>query len=224
MDFPGDTWLVWQLIDSSFPAGSLGHSGGLEAAWQMSGIRVSGGLEEFLHQLLENQGASMLPLVREAIEGTTPFAELDQLCHVFLVNPPANQASRQQGRAFLAAIERGIGLGDCSESLRVKLDRDRGGHLAPVFGWVMRQLQIQPGTAGRMYLYHQLRGWISAAVRMNLVGPFEAQRIQLRLSSEAEGVWARCRSLSLEDMAQTFPLADLWQMHHPKLYSRLFQS
>ncbi len=70
----------------------------------------------------------------------------------------------------------------------------------------------------------QLRSNIAAAVRLNIVGPMEGQTIQFELSTEAESVVTQGLTLSLEDMAQTNPLLDLWQGTQDRLYSRLFQS
>ena len=223
MDSAGHNWLVWQLIDSAFPAGNLGHSGGLEAAWHMGELSSPGDVEMFLQQSLEQQGASMLPFVRESMEASFPARTLDDLCHVFLSNPVANKASRLQGQAFLTASLRCLNLAP-PESLEGALTSDRGGHLPPVFGWVMRSCDIPYETAGPMYLFTQLRGWISAAVRLNRVGPYEGQALQRRLSEEAHRTWLRCRDLELDEIAQTSPLPEIWQTHHSRLYSRLFQS
>jgi len=48
--------------------------------------------------------------------------------------------------------------------------------------------------------------------------------LQHRLSFKAEEVLKRYESLTLDDIAQTAPLLDLWQGAQDRLYSRLFQS
>ena len=52
----------------------------------------------------------------------------------------------------------------------------------------------------------------------------DAQAIQHQLSATAEEVLKRCAALTLDDIAQTSPLLDLWQGGQDRLYSRLFQS
>ncbi len=59
---------------------------------------------------------------------------------------------------------------------------------------------------------------------MGIVGPMEAQSLQHRLAPRAEEVLARCEGLSVDDIAQTSPLLDIWQGAQDRLYSRLFQS
>jgi urease accessory protein len=52
----------------------------------------------------------------------------------------------------------------------------------------------------------------------------EGQAIQHQLGARAEVVAQRGATLTLDDLAQTAPLLDLWQAGHDRLYSRLFQS
>jgi urease accessory protein UreF len=52
----------------------------------------------------------------------------------------------------------------------------------------------------------------------------EAQNLQARLAPTAEKILQRCAALTLDELAQTSPLLDLWQGAQDRLYSRLFQS
>jgi len=77
---------------------------------------------------------------------------------------------------------------------------------------------------GRMYFFNQLRTLLAAAVRLNIVGPMESQVLSHRLAPTAETILLACEELTLDDIAQTAPLLDLWQGTQDRLYSRLFQS
>ena len=99
------------------------------------------------------------------------------------------------------------------------------GHLAPVFGVrVLRELGVARTEAARLFLFFHLRGLVSAAVRLGLIGPLQGQSLQHRLASEAETGCHPCQDLSLNDVAQTAPLIELWQANQDRLYSRLFKS
>jgi urease accessory protein len=98
------------------------------------------------------------------------------------------------------------------------------GHLAPVFGAVTRSLGISCADAVRLFVFTHLRGVLAAAVRLNIVGPMDAQAIQYQMSAEAGAEAGRGADLGLDDLAQTAPLPDLWQGAQDRLYSRLFQS
>jgi urease accessory protein len=93
-----------------------------------------------------------------------------------------------------------------------------------VFGAVMRSLDIPHDTVARLFVFTHLRSVIASAVRLNIVGPMEGQTIQFQLSDQAESVALHGATLTLEDLAQTAPLLDLWQGAQDRLYSRLFQS
>jgi urease accessory protein len=233
---PSD-FLVWQLADSAFPTGGFAHSAGLEAAWQHGAVRTRVDLVSFLDISLHQLGHSALPFVTAAHEQPNRLDEFDWLCEAFTNNHVANRASRVQGRALLAAVERIFPNQDSA------LNAEGGGrkavsgarmaeggepvafaHFAPVFGAMLRVLGVPRDTAARLFLFNHLRGLLAAAVRLNLVGPMEAQSIQNQFASRAEEILAACGTLTLDDLAQTSPLLDLWQGAQDRLYSRLFQS
>ena len=93
-----------------------------------------------------------------------------------------------------------------------------------MFGACLRRLDVPRATVLRMFFFNHLRGVLAAAVRLNIVGPMEAQMLQQRLAPKAEAILRRCEKLSLDDLAQTAPLLELWQGAQDRLYSRLFQS
>ena len=217
-------WLVWQLADSAFPAGGFAHSGGLEAVAQNGEIKSAADLENFLHAALQQTAHGSLPFVGAGFNALVPFAEVDWLFDAFTPNHVANRASRAQGQAWLASAERSFGSPAIAELRETVLRDALPGHFAPVFGAVARALGVECVTALRLFVFLQLRGWTSSAVRLGIIGPLQAQATQHRLSVHAESVAELGRELSLDDAAQTAPLLDLFHATHDRLYSRLFQS
>ena len=209
-------WRVWQLADSAFPTGGFAHSGGLEAAWQHGEIRTRSELVTFLENQITQCGRSALPFVSHAHLEPSRLAEFDATFDAFTSNHVANRASRVQGRAFLAAARRAF-------DLRLLPNRSCA-HLPPSFGAVLASLHVDRHTALRLFLFSQLRSAISSAVRLGIVGPLEGQSIQHSLEPHAERTFQRSAMVRLDEIAQTAPLADLWQGAHDRLYSRLFQS
>lgn len=212
-------WLIWQLMDSAFPTGGFAHSSGLEAAWQHGEVRGRDDLVSFLDASLHQIGHAALPFVMASFNQPEKLTEYDRLCDAFTTNHVANRASRAQGRAFLTATTR---------IFKFAADSIGGeppyAHFAPVFGACLCGLEIGRQMTGRMFLFNHLRAILAAAVRLNIVGPMEAQILQLRLAPKAEEILHTCAALSLDDLAQTAPLLDLWQGSQDRLYSRLFQS
>jgi urease accessory protein len=213
-------FLLWQLADSAFPTGGFAHSGGLEAARQHGEVQNRTELAGFLETSLRQLERASLPLVVAAYHEPDRLPEWDRLTEAFLSNHVANRASRAQGKALLSAIARvfpDAGPQPGPPTLPFA-------HLAPVFGAVTRQLGLPRLRACRLFCFCQLRGVLAAAVRLNIVGPMEAQSLQYRLSPQAEEVVRRAEKLGLKDLAQIAPLIDLWQGTQDRLYSRLFQS
>jgi len=140
----------------------------------------------------------------------------DELGEAWLSNHVANRASRLQGRAFWTAAARGFAFTEEAAP--------SPGHLAPVMGLVAARLGIGRMDAARLHTFHHLRGLVSAAVRLGVVGPLEGQRIQHGCASLAESVAACGISRDPDQLAQTAPLLDIWQGAQDRLYSRLFQS
>jgi urease accessory protein len=214
-----DDWLLWQLCDSAFPTGGFAHSLGLEAAWQHGEVRNRGELISFIEGGLHQLGHAALPFVVAAFDAPEKLGDFDSLCDVFTTNHVANRASRAQGRAMLAAVERIF-----NSKIKIQNVKLSCAHIAPVFGACFRQLEISRKTTSRMFFYNQLRSVLAAAVRLNIIGPMEAQILQQRAAIKAEVILVRCEVLTLDNLAQTSPLLDLWQGAQDRLYSRLFQS
>lgn len=217
-------WRLWQLADSAFPTGGFAHSSGLEAALHQGEIQGIEDFERFLIETLWQVGHGSLPLASAAFAESKDLLELDRLCNAFLNNSVANRASRVQGRTFLATCERSFESPEITKlSLRLK-DRDACFHYAPVFGSVIRLLDVSLTDMQRLFLHLALRGMVSAGVRLGIAGPYLAQRIQNRFFPKLDEIHLRCGGLGWEDLGQTAPLLDLFQANHDRLYSRLFQS
>jgi urease accessory protein len=233
-----NAWLLYQLADSAFPTGGFAHSAGLEAAAQIGEVNSKAELSAFCEAVLWQAGLGALPFVRASHvahdEGFAPrpplkaapsqLAALDALCHAFLGNHVANRASRTQGRAFAATAARVFprpAVARVDEAVRGRALR---GHHPVVYGAVLAALGVAAAEAQRLYLHGCLRGVTSAAVRLGLAGPHEAQRLHHELAARADEVLARCEALSIDEIAQPAPLVDLFGATHDRLYARLFLS
>jgi urease accessory protein len=215
-----DHWLLWQLADSAFPAGSFGHSGGLESAWQLGEVNSSEALDNYIRSSLQQLMRASLPFVLDAHADPNRLDELDQLCDVFLSNHVANRASRLMGKSFIVAAEQSFR----SAALTEIRSSAKFGHFAPAFGMIARLLELERHLAARLFTFINLRGLLASAVRLGIIGPLEAQRIQFKLSTTAEAVAQQSLQLTVDDLAHTAPLLDIWQGAHDRLYSRLFQT
>jgi urease accessory protein len=215
-------WLVLQLADSAFPSGGFAHSGGLEAAMQAGALASPGALARWLDDALWQAGNVSLPFVAAAHDAPSRLAELDIACDAALRNGPLNRASRTQGRAHLDACLRSFG-GAPLEAVRAAAARGPR-HLAPVFGASLAALEVARDQTLRLHLHAVARGVVSAAVRLALVGPAEAQGLQAGAVPTLDRVLADCAFVAVASQTQVAPLHDLLAGGHDLLYSRLFAS
>jgi urease accessory protein len=216
-------YLIWQLVDSGFPAGGFTHSGGLEAGVHQGQVTDAASVCAFARQAIAQAGRSALPLVTAAHRSVPELGDLDELCDAFLINPIANRASRAQGRALVTSSARSFPDSDLGP-LETRVRRELCGHYYPVFGAVLNVLGVDLLEAQRLVLFLTGRCVASAAVRLGLIGAYEAQELQTILSRDIDLVITKCERLQPLDIAQTAPLIDLYQSTHDRLYSRLFQS
>lgn len=217
-------WLLLQLADSAYPTGGFAHSSGLEAAFQHKEVRTREHLREFTEAAVLQFGNAVLPFSSAVFDHPSEFARYDEDLDAFTTNHVANRASRGQGRAFLTTSERAFQLQTLRELRDEVISRELPAHFATVFSFVLSSLRFERNSALRLLLYNQLRGILSSAVRLNIIGPLDAQALQAELAGYSEGVLVRCALLSVENATQSSPLVELFQGTQDRLYSRLFQS
>jgi urease accessory protein len=211
-------WQILQLADSAFPSGGFAHSGGLEAAWQLGVISDSKSFQDYLSAQVLQIGRGLLPFVKAAYAELDDLNSIDSTCHAFLNNPVARRASIAQGQAFVFAAGKAFGGDQCLALAGAVRRREVHGHWSPMFGALAAAIGLDGANAAQVFLHINVRGLISAAVRLGIVGPLEGQSIQFAALKDADISTASVES------AQTSPMLDLWQGVQDRLYSRLFQS
>jgi len=228
-------WRVLQIADSGFPVGGFAHSAGMEAMVHHGWPRTAGELDAFAAAHVWNVGHSSLPFVAAAFDASrrcgssarTPadLLPIDARLDALLSNHVAKRASCTQGRAFVATCGRVFDEPDVRRLAEAVHSRGEShSHFAPLFGAVTAALGLERRDALALHLHSALRGLLSAAVRLSVVGPHEAARIHDRRAPTLDSVLAECMSLSIDDAASVVPLLDVVWATHDALYARLFQS
>ncbi|HEY4177366.1 MAG TPA: urease accessory UreF family protein [Kofleriaceae bacterium] len=213
-------WRILQLADSAFPTGGFAHSAGLEAALHAGTVHGSTGVARFVEQAILATAHGLLPFVSAAHRG----ADVDARCAATLWSHVATRASRAQGRSLVDVAARSFGIQSLME-LRARIATEATpGHLAPMFGVVTCALDVSVDDALATFLHLQVRSLLSAAVRLGALGPTEAQALHGRLDPQLDAALALAKTLTIDDVAQTSPLAELVQAGQDRLYTRLFQS
>lgn len=227
------------LSDSALPIGSFAFSSGLESfVHHLPHTRNAPQdiLTHFLQESLRSIAFTTLPFVNAA--HTTPgnAVTLDDHFDATVTCPVARRASLAQGKALLTIWEKAF-LEDkkISEEYRTSVKSGIGGHFGVAWGVVCGHCGISKGmivfflglTADRsmyVFLLNHAKAVMSAAVRLGLVGPYQAQSILASSTTRQllRNILDDVRNLDIDDAGQTWALLDVYQGRQEILYSRVF--
>ncbi|KAI3695014.1 hypothetical protein L1987_78002 [Smallanthus sonchifolius] len=221
-------WSKWQLLDSILPTGGFAHSFGLEAAMQARIVSHPEDLQSYIIHTLENTGSLLLPFVHSA--STSPdfqtWRQLDMILDATLTNEVSRRASVSQGSALMRVSSSVFSEISSLKTMRNESlsNGDACFHHAPAFGLVCGLVGLDSETCQRAYMFITMRDIISAATRLNLVGPLGAAVLQHQVSFVAEELLKKWKNRGVDEACQTSPLLDTVQGCHSYLFSRLFCS
>jgi urease accessory protein UreH/urease accessory protein UreF len=247
------------MADSMFPIGSFAHSFGIETAAQLGLFPSSRSsstqvLHQYLQAVLRSTVQQAIPLIRTPLAFPEQWrATNDHADCLLSSNPPLYRASIEQAKN-LQRIRDAMNGGNSNNEETSPLSRIAATsngvvHLAPLWGLVATTtFGLTEQEAIHAFVYTMARDLVSAAVRMNLLGPMEGQTLLwkelLALSyhddndddDDATTTTARgrrCRRQhyfdpmvppTLDDASTAAPAVDAIQPCHDLLATRLFRS
>ena len=130
----------------------------------------------------------------------------------------------KQGRSLLDSSNKVFQHKLLSELEDELYEKRLHGHMPVIFGVVCKCLEISKTITSFMYLFETLRNITASAVRLGKVGALEGQRLQFKVQQELPSIVERYRDLSVEDAHVCYPILDVVQNAHDKLFSKLFYS
>ncbi|CAL1700421.1 unnamed protein product [Somion occarium] len=206
------------------------------------------------------------PVDQDAESTLRILVALDDLYEATTLNHVARRASRSQGVALLTLYSKGFSQPPLPDQPSSDIDaragvastlidklklvvrrEDTPGHLPICWGVLTAALGLSVERSQFLHLFLHARGSLSAAVRMNVIGPYAAQQLLLHtirplVIAEAE----HCRHLRTglrqlsagsdqvplfdEDVmteggpAMTWPLGEILASRHDLQHSRIFNS
>ena len=225
--------LLWQMLDSSFPVGSFAHSNGLEAAVTTRVVRDRPSLQRFLLLSLHHTAASQLPTVRHAhllvspspsspplSDDASSLSSLDEWYDSTVTSSLQRTSSRDLGQSFLSTfLSTHPHLSQPAS--RLLLSSLPHHHYPVIFSCCLSLLPLPLPVIAHAHLFLSLRCQLSAAVRLNLLGPREAQSLHAELTSHLLSLCAEWQHSGLQD-SYGVHLIDLLCQSHTRLHTRLF--
>ena len=178
--------------------------------------------------MLRQIAAGEIPFVNQAFKasagGHEALEPVFTLFDAFVTVPTARKASITQGRALLTAIQSAYPQHSVADFRSWLRDRQLDPHFAPTFGFVARLIGVTHVEAVRGYLFIAVRDQVYAAVRLGILGPLEAQRMLGEILTEIEAIAGSALERECYQAYKSCTVLEIAQVHHSRLYSRLFQS
>ncbi|CAG8517844.1 21187_t:CDS:2 [Cetraspora pellucida] len=153
---------------------------------------------------------------------------LDNLYDACTSNYVTKRASKAQGVAMLTLFAKSFANEDSKpnmkdsvvEKFKLRVRKEISyGHLPICFGLVTKCLGISLERTQHLYLFLFARAILSAAVRLNIIGPYYSQRLLTECQVYVEKSLEKTCKLNSKVAVQTSPLLDILQGRHDKLYS-----
>ncbi|KAG7097313.1 hypothetical protein E1B28_004674 [Marasmius oreades] len=250
-----ETYLLLLLADSNLPTGSFIASAGLESYL----THAFKSTISFVDDSISSYAKSALPFVSDAHRVVSRYhlqeseaeilallTALDNLYESMTLNHVARRASRLQGVALLTLYSKAFSRRDREASmsslvteykLSIRLE-DTPGHLPICWGILTAALGLTLSRAQYLHVFLHARSLLSASVRLNDLGPYNAQSVLLHTArpiisaavakSEAAhtGILVELDDEEQDEKgpATTWPLGEILATRHDLQHSRIFNS
>ncbi|VDI25454.1 urease accessory protein [Mytilus galloprovincialis] len=183
----------------------------------------TGELRDCFGYCVENAGSFGIPFVTASYNACFEIEKLvaiDNHCDICTPNHVAKRASTRQGRSMLETC----GKSFANSQMVSLLDQLQCCHLPVVYGACCGIMGINIKSTMTTFLYSTLRSSIASSIRLDKVGPIEAQIIQTNLQKTIPDVVDRYRYRTVEEACIVFPVIDMIQNAHDNMFSKLFYS
>jgi len=211
------------------------------------------GTMTFVQQSLASYARSSLPFVSDAhdvvhrsesddmSDTLSTLSSIDDLYHTMTLNHVTRRASKAQGVALLTLYAKSFSkpesrMASLVSQFKLMVRKEQvQGHLPICWGILTAALGLTLERSQYLHLFLHARSLLSASVRLNEIGPYNAQQLLLHdvrpiIAIEHE----KCKDLRtgvlfnideiIDGPANTWPLGEILAARHDLQHSRIFNS
>jgi urease accessory protein len=219
---------MMQLSDSFFPAGLYTMSNGLEALYRQKLVTSSDGVKDLIQMYYRQQVG---PADCVALANAYDFASLGDLDGVMLVDDMIHKiklvkeqrdASVRSGRQLIKCV---LSLGDdpfVTQYHNQILQSNTPGTYPVSFSVAAQSFGISKQNACLMLFYGFGVSIVGAALRLGIIQHVQSQQIINSLKPMISEQVSKYISKPYDQIWQFSPQADILQMHHEKMETKMF--
>ena len=223
---PNTRLLMLQHGDNFFPTGGVSFSWGLEGLCDDGELSGSDALFQFVVGQLRARWAGVdRPIVVAAHRSAfnlMKIVQLDDLLDALTLSREFREASRKLGGALLA-MHRRLQTDGAQAYFEAGKKRSLWPHLAIAQGMLWRRLGLQEEAAAAISGYVFCVTFLSAAIRLGLIGHTQSQSFLTDLRKEI-AIILETPPPDMQDIGAFTPHADIASMRHETKHARLFSN
>lgn len=209
--------LAVQMLSPAFPTGGFAYAQGLEWAMSQGVVADGAALAEWLRDLLAHGALwSDAVLLSLALRRDADPAALDDLARALCQSAERLTETVEQGAAFARTAAALCGAPSLPAALPATL---------PVaVGRALGQLPLPPAEVIALFLHGQALNLVLAAVRFMPLGQTQGQAVLARLAPDILRAADRAAVATDADLGGCAIGADIAQMRHETMQTRIFRS
>lgn len=215
--------MIW--LSPAFPVGGFAYSQGLETAVSLGKVSSTDTLRDWLAAVMRH-GALRNDLILISLVMTASNDEaLDELYELSAALQPSRERAQEAldlGRSFQAAYR--AGWQQRSDVNDGTTETDKPVTLPCALAMAARAYRFTPDMVLEAYSIAFVSNLLSAAIRLGVVGQYDAQRIQADVLSDLRQVCRGADRMTLDDLGTATFGADLMSMLHETQTTRIFRS
>ncbi len=218
---------MMQACDSLFPIGQFTLSNGLESFALEERLSNSKQLEQYVEGFMAIASYNDVLLLLLAYEaGSDQLLSIDEIAFASKTPMEIRTGSQRLSKRFIGTWE-GIAKDKYPKLMKYK-ELVEGGSCKGIFpisvGLYAKDIGIDKEKAAALFLYSQLSGIVTNAVKTIPLSQKDGQRVLNRALEAIPQVVKKSLGLTIEDLGVGGAMYDIEGMRHENLYSRQYMS